>query len=224
MTISGLYLDGSTSVTFGSTPASSFSVDSANQITAIAPPSVASTVDVRVSGPGGSSAVSASDRYSSLAPTTTTTPSSTTPSIAPIAPIAKPTLSGAGESARKWRRGKALPHISSAGTPVGTTFSFALNEPASVSLAFSQRVTGRRVKGRCVAVSAANAAKPKCKRTISAGSFSLSAHAGLDKVKFQGRLSSSKTLKPGTYLVSITARDSRGVRSAAQSLSFTIVS
>ena len=75
-----------------------------------------------------------------------------------------------------------------------------------------------------MAVGRANLAKPKCKRTVSVGSFSLGGHAGLNEVRFQGRLSSAKTLKPGAYQVAVSARDSRGLRSAPQSLSFTIVS
>jgi hypothetical protein len=215
--ITGKYLDGATGVSFGSTPASSFSVDSANQITAIAPASAASTVDVRVTGPGGSSEVSPADRYTSTAPATT----------GPIGPLLfsalKPTVTGFSESSSRWRRGRSLPHISSA-APVGTTFSFALNEPASVNLTFSQRVSGRLLAGRCVAPSHRNAGRPRCKRTLVVGSLAVPGHAGPDKVGFQGRLSPSKTLKPGSYLVSLTARDAGGLRVVSRSLSFTIVS
>jgi hypothetical protein len=221
--ISGLFFleGGATGVTFGSTPASSFTIDSTSQITAIAPASAASTVDVRVSGPGGSSEAGAGDRYTFTAPATTTKP--LVPLLGPSLAPAKPTVSGFGQSASRWRRGRSLPHISSAGAPRGTTFSFSLSEPATASLAFTQRVPGRRVGGRCVAVGQRNAGKPKCKRTVSVGSFSLAGHAGLNKLRFQGRLSSAKTLKPGAYGVAISARDSRGLRSAPQSLSFTIV-
>jgi len=218
--ITGKYLDGATSVTFGSIPASSFSVDSPNQITAIAPASTASTVDVRVSGPGGSSEVTPADRYTSTAPTTSTTVTGGS-SLQP----AKPTVTDFSESSSRWRRGHSLPHISSAGgAPVGTTFSFSLNEPASVNLAFTQRVPGRLLAGRCVAPSHSNAGRPRCKRTLTVGSFAVPGHAGLDSVGFQGRLSRSKTLKPGSYLVSLTARDARGQKIVSRSLAFTIIS
>jgi hypothetical protein len=215
--ITGKYLDGATSVTFGSTPASSFSVDSPNQITAIAPASVASTVDVRVSGPGGSSEVSPADRYTSTAPATSTN------TIEAVGQPAKPTVTGFSESSSRWRRGRSLPQISRV-APVGTTFSFALNEPASVNLTFTQSVSGRRVAGRCVAPSHRNAGRPQCKRPLTVGSFALTGHAGLDSVGFQGRLSRSKTLKPGSYLVKLTARDARRLKVVSPSLSFTIVS
>lgn len=224
--ITGQYLDGATSVTFGSSPASSFSVDSASRITAIAPATAPSTVDVRVTGPGGSSEVGSADRYTYATPMTTTgAPPSTLLAAQPGGAIAKPAVSGFGQSASRWRRGKGLPHISSAGgAPVGTTFSFTLNEPSSVSFAFSQRRAGRRVRGRCVAVTPGNAGKARCKRTVKAGSFSLPGHEGLNKAGFQGRLTSSKALKPGTYAVSIVASDAHGLRAISPSLSFTIVS
>jgi hypothetical protein len=56
-----------------------------------------------------------------------------------------------------------------------------------------------------------------------AGTLALAGHAGSNKVAFQGRLSSSKKLTPGTYTVTVTATNSRGERSAAVSLKFTIV-
>ncbi len=220
--ISGLYLDGASSVTFGSTPASSFSVDSSSQITAIAPPSTASTVDVRVSGPGGSSEVSPADNYTFTAPGAT---SPTTNTAVAGGPAVKPIVTGFSESSSRWRRGRSLPHISSAGgAPVGTTFGFSLNEPASVNLTFTQSVSGRRLAGRCVAPGHRNAGRPRCKRTLLVGSFALPGHAGLDKVGFEGRLSGSKTLKPGSYLVSLTAREAHGLKVVSRSLSFTIIS
>jgi hypothetical protein len=72
-------------------------------------------------------------------------------------------------------------------------------------------------------VTPGNAAKARCKRTVSAGSFGLGAHPGLNKVSFQGRLSRTKTLSPGTYGLVLAARDSRGLSAVSQPLSFTIV-
>jgi hypothetical protein len=62
--INGSLFLGATSVHFGTAAASTFTIVSATQIRATAPPGVdASTVDVVVSGPGGTSAVSAGDEY-----------------------------------------------------------------------------------------------------------------------------------------------------------------
>jgi hypothetical protein len=46
----------------------------------------------------------------------------------------------------------------------------------------------------------------------------------VDKVRFQGRLSGTKTLKPGSYLVSLTACEGSGPKVFSRSLSFTIIS
>jgi len=61
--VKGNHLTESTEVRFGSTPAASFTVDSNTQITAVAPPLPAGTVDVTVSGAGGTDAISSVDHY-----------------------------------------------------------------------------------------------------------------------------------------------------------------
>ncbi|HUP70164.1 MAG TPA: kelch repeat-containing protein [Acidimicrobiales bacterium] len=53
--ITGTALNGATGVNFGEVPATSFTVDSATQITAVTPPHQAGTVEVVVTTPGGSS-------------------------------------------------------------------------------------------------------------------------------------------------------------------------
>jgi hypothetical protein len=217
--IFGSNLDGATSVQFGSTPAI-FAVDSPGQITATAPAVPASTVDVRVIGPGGTSAINDGDKYTFTAPAGA--PGTTGPSlIAPLTATARPTLSALAQSASKWRRGHQQAKISRA--PVGTTFSFNLSKPATVKLAFTQKASGRKVRGACKPPNPSNASKRKCTRTILAGSLSLPGHAGLNKLRFQGLLPNGKSLKLGSYNVSLTARDSAGLQSAAQSLSFSIV-
>ena len=62
--IVGAGLAHTNAVKFGSTPATSFTVVSANEVDAIAPPGAAGTsVDVTATGPGGTSATSAADRF-----------------------------------------------------------------------------------------------------------------------------------------------------------------
>jgi hypothetical protein len=106
------------------------------------------------------------------------------------------------QSATRWREGSRLATVSRAKTPIGTTFSFSLNEAATVTFSFTHRVKGR---------------------PMTAGRLTFSGRSGANKVKFQGRVSSAKKLKPGRHTLVITATDSTEVHSAPKSLSFTIV-
>jgi uncharacterized protein (TIGR03437 family) len=65
--IAGTYLTGATAVAFGGVDAS-FMVDSSTQITAVAPPHAAGTVDVLVTTPDGTSANTEADDYTYVAP------------------------------------------------------------------------------------------------------------------------------------------------------------
>jgi hypothetical protein len=218
--IVGSNLDGATGVSFGSKPAT-FTVDSPNQITATAPAVPAGTVDVRVIGPGGTSAINDGDKYTFTAAGSGAPGASGPGLISPLTIASKPTLTALAQSASKWRRGHQQAKISRA--PVGTTFSFNLSKPATVKLAFTQKASGRKVRGSCKPPNPSNASKRKCTRTILAGSLSLPGHAGLNKLRFQGLLPNGKSLKLGSYNVSLSARDSGGLQSVPQSLSFSIV-
>jgi hypothetical protein len=137
---------------------------------------------------------------------------------------APPTVANAAQSNSTWSEGNKRATFSrKKKPPIGTTFSFTLNEQASVSFAFTQQLGGRKVKGRCVAQTKANRHKPACKRTVTQGTLSFTGHAGKNKVSFQGRVSASKKLPLGRYTLVITATTATGQRSQPKSLSFTIV-
>ncbi|UPK45953.1 S-layer homology domain-containing protein [Paenibacillus pabuli] len=63
VTLTGTNLTDATAVMFGATEAMSYTVNSATQITAIAPEGSAGTVDVTVTTPGGTSAISAANQF-----------------------------------------------------------------------------------------------------------------------------------------------------------------
>jgi IPT/TIG domain/Kelch motif len=63
VTITGTAFIGAGSVSFGPTPATSFTVDSPTQITAVSPAGTPSTVDIRVNTPSGTSAISSNDQF-----------------------------------------------------------------------------------------------------------------------------------------------------------------
>ena len=63
VTITGSNLNGATSVEFGSTPATSYTVNSPSSITATSPPETPGLVDVRVTTPNGTSAITPRDHF-----------------------------------------------------------------------------------------------------------------------------------------------------------------
>jgi hypothetical protein len=72
ITITGTGFTGVTAVSFGSTAAASFTISSGTSITAVSPAVPAGTVDVTVTSAGGTSATSAADQFSFIAPPTIT--------------------------------------------------------------------------------------------------------------------------------------------------------
>ena len=144
-----------------------------------------------------------------------------------VVPLPVPTLTDVSESAKTWREGGALAHITAAKRkrkpPVGTTFSFVLSEPATVTLNFTQPRAGRRVRRACVAQTHANHRKPRCTRTVIVGTLSFAARQGINRVHFAGRSSRTHRLPLGHYTLRITATNSQHERSKQHLLSFTIV-
>jgi hypothetical protein len=91
VTITGAYLTGATAVKFGSTNASSFTVNSATSITAVSPAEAAGGVDVTVTTPEGTSKLSSADRFK-FTPTIT----NVSPNHGPAAGGTSVTLTGTG--------------------------------------------------------------------------------------------------------------------------------
>ncbi len=144
--------------------------------------------------------------------------------LSKLTPPVPPVLSGARQLASTWRVGSKLASISrKRRPPVGTVFSFTLSEPARVIFTFTQPAAGREVKGRCVAMTHGNRHRRACTRSIKRGTMSVAGHAGLDRVRFQGRLNRSRKLGLGSYTVTIVAVNTAGQRSHASTLHFTII-
>ena len=66
--IVGTHLGGASSVDFGSTPATSVTVNSATQITAVVPPGVSGSVDITVTTPNATSPTSTADSFNYVGP------------------------------------------------------------------------------------------------------------------------------------------------------------
>jgi uncharacterized delta-60 repeat protein len=151
-----------------------------------------------------------------------------TATFAAVTPAAShaPVITSAVQSHSVWREGSKLASLARARrhrAPLGTTFSFKLDQAATVRLAFSQAASGRRVNGRCVAPTAKNRRRHACQRTLTRGVLVLSGHAGLNKIAFQGRITRSKKLPLGRYTVLLSASNGARQRSAVRALRFRIV-
>jgi hypothetical protein len=129
-----------------------------------------------------------------------------------------PVLGNVHESAHQWREHKT----SKKTPPVGTTFSFTLNEPARVSFSFTLD-SGREVGHKCVPQTTANAHDRPCKLRRPEGAVSLSGHTGSDAIRFVGRLATGKLLPLGSYTVTITASVPTRQKSRPRTLAFKIV-
>jgi hypothetical protein len=135
-----------------------------------------------------------------------------------------PTISRFSQSHRTWREGTRLATLSrKRSIPVGTTFSFTLDQPARIVLTFSKQVPGRRIGGRCVAQTSKNRRGRACRRAVTAGTLTFAAHSGPSRLSFQGRISRTRYLKPGIYTLTIVAINPAGQRSKPHTLSFAIV-
>jgi hypothetical protein len=161
--------------------------------------------------------VSDSEGTSDGSDQTLTTSSSPGTSTGPPARPPLPVLTAVSQSATRWIEKK----IRKSKTPVGTTFRYTLNVPATVTFKFTQSAPGRKVGKSCVAQTKKNKGKRSCTRTILAGTLAVAGKVGTNKVPFAGRLSAAKKLAPGRYTVIVTATNTAG-SSVAQKLSFTI--
>jgi TolB protein len=122
---------------------------------------------------------------------------------------------------RRWRRGSLLPRFSLA--PKGTTIRWRLDEAARTTLTFAKAANGRRVGRRCVRPTRANRNRRRCTRYLTKGALRYQGKVGLNRVRFQGRLSRTRTLTIGRYRLRVGAVDAAGNRSRTRTTFFTIV-
>ena len=104
----------------------------------------------------------------------------------------------------------------------GTTFRYALSEAATVRIAISRRLPGRRHGNRCVAPSRKLRHAKACTRIIRRGTLTRISRQGANSVAFSGRIGSG-ALRPGHYQARLTATDRAKRTSKPHTLYFTIV-
>jgi hypothetical protein len=133
-------------------------------------------------------------------------------------------ISKVGQSANRWRLGRKLLKVSrKPRIPVGTTFRFTLDKAASVRLEFSRIRKGRKVGGHCERATRRNRHRRRCPWITLASHPTITGHAGVNRVRFQGRVSRKKTLVPGRYMLTMNAFVVPGLEVGSRALRFTIV-
>jgi len=127
----------------------------------------------------------------------------------------RPTLSGLSLSRsrlRPTRRGAR------------SSLAFKLSEVAAVKVFVQRAANGRRVGGRCVAITRANRATRRCTRYKTlAGGLTHQGRQGANTMAFSGRLG-GRALAPGRYRLRVVATDTAGNRSAPRHISLQIMS
>jgi hypothetical protein len=116
----------------------------------------------------------------------------------------------------RFRLGSALPRLARARPPVGTTISFHAASAGRVVLGFARALPGRRAGRTCVTPTARLRRHSACTRYATAGAIAISAHTGLNRMRFSGRLTRLRALRPGRYRLSAVETSAAGARSPAR--------
>ncbi|MFL5824430.1 MAG: choice-of-anchor Q domain-containing protein [Solirubrobacteraceae bacterium] len=138
----------------------------------------------------------------------------------------KPSITRVSQAHQRWRESSQLAKLSGASAkrhPVGTSFSFTLNTPATLVLTFTHTFHGRRVSGKCVRTSRHNRHHHACTLPRTDGLLMFrNVSAGAHKISFGGRLGTKGSLGVRSHTLTITAVNSSG-STASKALQFTIV-
>jgi len=138
-----------------------------------------------------------------------------------------PGVSGFGLTNNPFAVGGSTPVFGSAAAKTkkhkkGTTFRYTLSEAATVKIAISQRLAGRRKGKRCVAPTRKLRKAKKCTRVAARGTLTRTSRQGKNSVAFSGRIGSRK-LSPGSYQATLTATDAAKNTSRGKTITFRIV-
>jgi hypothetical protein len=142
-------------------------------------------------------------------------------------PVVLPSLGGLRRTHAVFRVGRlAIPPrgrtaVRRRPVPRGTTFSFQLNQAATVTMAIRRVRGGRRVGRRCLPPTPARVRRARCLRLVTVVTLKRDARAGLNRIPFSGKVG-RLTLPPGAYRAVFTAANAAG-RSAGRTSGFTIV-
>jgi uncharacterized membrane protein len=131
-------------------------------------------------------------------------------------------------SPTRFHRGKRTATVSRRAperTPSATTISFSLSAAARATLGFELAAPGILAGRRCVARSRSHSKGRRCTRyTPLPHRLTITAHAGTDRVTFDGVLDGGARLAPGSYRLTLTAADGAASVTASQRPMFTLLS
>ena len=124
---------------------------------------------------------------------------------------------------KRFRLGTALPTVAAVKT--GTTIGFSVSEASTVKLTFKRALPGRRVSGKCRKPSRRNRGRKRCTRLVAVKGAAITrpVAAGARKIRFSGRISRRKSLKPGAYELTLSATDAAGNVSKPDRAKFTLL-
>lgn len=139
-----------------------------------------------------------------------------------------PVLSGVSLTRARFRIGKTATAIAAAkkrAAASGTTLRFTSSEAATLSLVIERAKPGRKVKSKgktiCTAVGRA-VKRGRCTLYTAGKTLTRRIAAGPGTVAFSGRIG-TKRMAPGTYRITLIARDAAGNASAATQRTFTVL-
>jgi hypothetical protein len=165
---------------------------------------------------------------SSGAPVTFTTPALTGPGPGSGTAL---TVTGPSLFPSRFRRGRHTATITRAGGrhrakafPTATTISFALSQPATVTLSFQVARPGVLARGRCTAPPKGRHGGRPCTHYVTIpGVVRRAGHTGTDRVRFEGVLDGGRSLAPGSYRLSLSASAAAVTATASGHPAFTLL-
>ena len=135
----------------------------------------------------------------------------------------RPEVSAVRLSRKRFRIGRKAPALLAA-VKVGTTIRFNLSEAARTTFSFERLSKGRRVGGKCRKQTRANRGKRRCTRSVRVKrTFGVEGRQGQNRVRFQGRITKRRALKPGRYRMTLRARDAAGNDSSPDRATFRLL-
>jgi hypothetical protein len=139
------------------------------------------------------------------------------------APATGTVVSAFSVSPSTFRVARKKTHAVIARAPIGTKFSYTVSADAAVKIALEHRLRGRLVDGECVRGQRSLSKKPRCIRFRPMGTLERNAKAGVNTLKFTGRLVRTRPFPPGSYRATIVATAPGLAASEPRSVVFHIV-